>query len=370
MDERNGTRARTIAALLVVSVLLGIGAFGAPTAGTLRVGIPSADAVATTTVTAPGSGTGKALLRDVQVQHTSGTDAVVFQFTGPSLPRVTVVDRAGPLLAVSGQPVPIAGAAVLSVAFSPATAFDLGESCLTDAPAVTPGPGQQAVGVAFTCKNPTIGPWPATRASRAVGESADPAVLLGESVAELLGGPDAAEQAAGFSSPFSPATQGVLLSATIAPDGTAVLDVSPALASVLATPTSSDAQQILRSLDGTVQQFASVTGAEYRMGGSCAAFFAWLGQACAPRTSTDLTDAAVAPTYTGPARVTGPTTNVTEAAAVSDFEATLVWGIGLRADVPVTVRSDPATARIIIGIPPAPTPTTVVPVVVAPRYTG
>jgi hypothetical protein len=220
--------------------------------------------------------------------------------------------------------------------------------------------------------NPTPGPWPATRAPRAVTASADPAILLGEAVAELLGGPDAAEQSAGFSSPFSPATQGLLLSATIGPDGTAVLDVAPALASVLAAPTSSDAQQILRSLDGTVQQFASVTGAEYRLGGSCAAFFAWLGQGCAPRTATDLNDAAVAPTYTGPDRVTGPTTNVTEAVAVSDFEATLVWGIGLRADVPVTVRSDPATARIIIDIPPAPTPTptTVAPVVVAPRYTG
>lgn len=369
MELRNWNRRRVLGVFVVALAVLplGVGAFGPQTGA-----VPSASAAATTTVTAPSSGPGKALLTGVQVQSSNGIDSVVFQFTGPSTPLVTVTDRTGPLLAISGQPVAIAGTAVLSVSFFPASAFDLGDPCLDAAPAVTPVPGQQVVGVAFTCKNPTGGPWPASRASRAVTASADPSVLLGEAVAELLGGPNVAEQQAGFSSPFTPATHGLLLSATIDAGGHAVLDFDPSLASVLAIPTSSDAQQILRSLDGTLAPFTTITGAEYRLGGSCTAFFAWLGQPCTPRTPTDLIDAAVAPTYTGPARVTGPTSNVTEAAAVSDFEATLVWGIGLRADVPVTVRSDPATFRVTIDIPRAPTPppTTVAPVVGSPRFTG
>jgi hypothetical protein len=352
-------------AVLVAAVALGGSASGSPTAPrTLAQPI-------TDTVTTPASGTGGALLSGVQVRSAGGVDEVVFQYTGPDLPQVSVyqVDQ---LLTIPGEPVPVDGAAVLGVSMFPASAFDLGNACTEAAPAVVPGAGQKAVGVAFTCKNPTAGPWPAVRASRAVTESADPSTLLAEAVTELLGGPNAAEQSAGFSSPFTAATGSLLVSATVAADGSAIVDLDQSLATVLPAPSSSVAEEVLRNLDGTLQQFPSITSAEYRLGGSCTAFFAWLGQACAPRTSSDLADAGFARTYTGPDRVTGATVNVTEAVIVSDFEATLAWGIGLRVDVPVTVRSDPEAFRVIVEVPqsPASPPTTVSPVAATPSFTG
>jgi hypothetical protein len=47
--------------------------------------------------------------------------------------------------------------------------------------------------------------------------------------------------------------------------------------------TSAGSQILLRELDATVFQFPSVRSVEYRINGSCAAFFEWLQLACAVR---------------------------------------------------------------------------------------
>lgn len=57
-----------------------------------------------------------------------------------------------------------------------------------------------------------------------------------------------------------------------------------------------------------------------------------------------------APTYTGPDRVTGPTTTVTEVVATGDFEANLSWVVGLdtRAPFSVTLLADPV--RLVVDV--------------------
>lgn len=59
-------------------------------------------------------------------------------------------------------------------------------------------------------------------------------------------------------------------------------------------------------------------------------------------------------TYTGPARVTGDTSVVTEAVRTGDFEATLSWAVGLDRRVPfsVTVLTDPL--RLVVDLRSAP----------------
>ena len=69
-----------------------------------------------------------------------------------------------------------------------------------------------------------------------------------------------------------------------------------------------------------------------------------------PASGVDLDDPGARPTYTGPDRVTGDTTVVTEVVRTGDFEANLEWAIGLRREVPflVSVLRDPS--RIVIDL--------------------
>lgn len=70
----------------------------------------------------------------------------------------------------------------------------------------------------------------------------------------------------------------------------------------------------------------------------------------APASGFDATGTEWEPTYTGPPRVSGDTSLVTELVRTGDFEANLTWVIGLRRQVPfaVTVLSDPV--RLVVDI--------------------
>lgn len=342
-----------IGALAVVVALVAGGSTVAP-AGSLAT---------STTVTAPGQGTGRALLTDVGLAAASpSAGRATFTFAGPSVPAVRVQRITGPvLLSPSGTPVPVAGDAVFSVVLTDATGFDTGTCTVPSGP--TPGPGQAAVGVGFTCASPAPAPWPVVRVPRLVPTPADDSARLTGAVALLLAGPSATEQAAGLSSPFSAATAGTLTSVAIAA-GTATVDLAPALVAALPTP---DGAEVARQLDGTLAQVPGLTGARYTIGGSCAAFTSWTGLASCDRTEQQLATASIVPTYRGPARVEPPSGGagpIVEAVATEDFEAQLGWVLGVAvpagqdAVAAASVSATDRTVVVTVSLVPAPTTTT------------
>ncbi|MCU1370577.1 MAG: uncharacterized protein JWO77_1771 [Ilumatobacteraceae bacterium] len=95
---------------------------------------------------APGDGTGTALLRAVRVGRNAGFERIVFEFEGASMPgyRVQWVD--GPITADgSGETVDVAGEAFLEIVMDPASGVDLSAPQLTiiyDGPDRIPVAGQ------------------------------------------------------------------------------------------------------------------------------------------------------------------------------------------------------------------------------------
>lgn len=69
-----------------------------------------------------------------------------------------------------------------------------------------------------------------------------------------------------------------------------------------------------------------------------------------PASSVDLSGEDVVRTYTGPDRVRGETTNVTEVVRTGDFEANLTWAIGVRATAEFRVIATPSPARIVVEV--------------------
>jgi hypothetical protein len=312
-----------------------------------------------------------ALLTDVEVASNGAADRVVFTFADGVLPEVTVVPAEPPFYDVPGEPVAVAGRSFLRVRMEPASGVDFGVACEPLEPA-TPGPGEAVVVVFWSCVLPgSPGAAPVAPRDRIVAET-DAEGRTAAALEALLAGPTAEERAAGSFSSFSAITAGLLASFTLDPDGTAVVDLDPSLATLLPGASASAASdQLLRELDATVFQTGEVTEAEYRLGGSCDAFFAWLQRDCTLRTPADAAAATYAETYLGPDRVVGATANVTEAVAIEDFEALLVWVIGRSEPTPYTVAtlSDPArivveVAHVVPAAPSAPTATA------RPTFTG
>ena len=65
-----------------------------------------------------------------------------------------------------------------------------------------------------------------------------------------------------------------------------------------------------------------------------------------PRSS----DPAAPRTYTGPDRVRGDTSVVTEVVRTGDFEANLSWAIGVRREVPFRVTVLDGPARVVVDL--------------------
>jgi hypothetical protein len=114
--------------------------------------------------------------------------------------------------------------------------------------------------------------------TRTVPQGADP---LGFALGELLRGPEPEESAVGMSSFFSPATAGLLESVSVDREGHAIVDFEGLLRALIPNAsTSAGSAAMLGELDSTVFQFPEVRSVEYRLDGSCDAFWNWLQRDC------------------------------------------------------------------------------------------
>lgn len=106
-----------------------------------------------------------------------------------------------------------------------------------------------------------------------------PAVLRA-ALEQLLAGPTPAEEAAGLTSFFSAETADALLGVTIR-DGRAIVDLDGTLPDLLpGAGTSNGSAVLVGQLNRTVFQFPTVDEIEYRLDGSCEAFYRWLESDC------------------------------------------------------------------------------------------
>jgi hypothetical protein len=113
------------------------------TATTTTTGLPDASEAQHS---APGDGTGTALLKTVRVGRNPGFERIVYEFAGTSKPgyRVQWVD--GPIVSDgSGEPIDVKGKAFLEMVMEPASGVDLSAPQLTivyDGPDRIPVAGQ------------------------------------------------------------------------------------------------------------------------------------------------------------------------------------------------------------------------------------
>lgn len=95
----------------------------------------------------------------------------------------------------------------------------------------------------------------------------------------LVVGPTQEERADGADSWFSPETAGVIRRVRAA-EGEVVVDFRDLPELIPGASSSAGSEQLLMSLDSTVFQFDWVESVEYRLEGSCDAFWEWLQREC------------------------------------------------------------------------------------------
>lgn len=147
-----------------------------------------------------------------------------------------------------------------------------------EAPAAEPEPGRgdQIVHVYLLCDRP--GDVRAVQAiPRVVPSEREP---LEAALVELFAGPTVAERRAGLGSWFWYRTAPLLHSAELSPDGLAVVDMGNIFLYMNGASTSAGGSALLSQLNHTVFQFPDVTAVEYRIDGSCDAFFYELQSMC------------------------------------------------------------------------------------------
>ena len=98
-------------------------------------------------------------------------------------------------------------------------------------------------------------------------------------LSELVRGPSAAERSAGITSWFSDSTAAAL-EGVDQQGGLLIVNFRGLDRLIPGAGSSAGSAQLLASLDSTVFQFPSVDAVEYRLGGSCQAFWAWLQREC------------------------------------------------------------------------------------------
>jgi hypothetical protein len=134
-------------------------------------------------------------------------------------------------------------------------------------------PGSEAtrVTVVFTREEQPVA------VERPIPAGAPPAVAAVEA---LLRGPDDAERAEGLHSWFSPATAGLLRSVEVDEVGRAVVDFHDLRPVISGASSAAGSEMLLHQLNGTLFALPHVTSVEYRIDGSCEAFWAWLQREC------------------------------------------------------------------------------------------
>ena len=95
----------------------------------------------------------------------------------------------------------------------------------------------------------------------------------------LVAGPTEAERARGLSSWFSDSTAGALRAVDVA-DGFLVVDFEGLERLIPGAGSSAGSAALLGALDSTAFQFEAVDSVEYRLDGSCRAFWEWLQRGC------------------------------------------------------------------------------------------
>jgi spore germination protein GerM len=106
-----------------------------------------------------------------------------------------------------------------------------------------------------------------------------PAVLRA-TLEQLLAGPTPAERARGLSSWFAPETAAMLRDVHLDADGRATIDFHDLRSIIPGASTAAGSRILLNELERTVFQFDTVRSIEYRLNGSCAAFWEWLQRDC------------------------------------------------------------------------------------------
>lgn len=106
------------------------------------------------------------------------------------------------------------------------------------------------------------------------------AAPLDGALRELVAGPTPAEREQDLTSWFSHETHGVIRRVR-AVEGFVTVDFRGELSELIPNAsTSAGSQQLLTALDSTVFQFEWADSVEYRLDGSCAAFWEWLQRSC------------------------------------------------------------------------------------------
>lgn len=104
--------------------------------------------------------------------------------------------------------------------------------------------------------------------------------VLRATLERLLEGPTAAERAAGLSSWFSDQTAGMLRGVHVDDQGRAVVDFQDFSSVISGASSAAGGRILLNELNHTVFQFDTVRSVEYRLEGSCDAFWNWLQSEC------------------------------------------------------------------------------------------
>lgn len=138
----------------------------------------------------------------------------------------------------------------------------------------------RTIEVFFTLGDTTV----AVERSDPVQPAGDPAAdarpALEPSLRALLRGPTAEERTRGLTSWFSAETADLLLGVELDAAGHAIVDFTGLPAVIPNASSSAGSEQLLEQLYGTLFQFPEVRSAEYRLDGSCEAFWNWIQRGC------------------------------------------------------------------------------------------
>lgn len=121
---------------------------------------------------------------------------------------------------------------------------------------------------------------PGEEPQRAHGPAEATARMLEVALREHLAGPTQEEREEGLTSWFSPETAHTLRSVSVDGGGNAVVDFRNLASLIPAASSSAGSAMLLGELNATVFQHPAVSTVEYRLDGSCEAFWNWLQYEC------------------------------------------------------------------------------------------
>lgn len=166
-----------------------------------------------------------------------------------------------------------------SPSVSPSTAPEASEPALSHCEDVAaPAGGGDVVLVFFPCSVQPDADMPST--ARSVEVDLPPVERLRRALVALLDGPTDLERDAGMVGVVPEGSSALHGTVDLASDGLATIDFLPTLSDVTNLSTSAAGGAFLRALRATTLQFDEVTAVEFRLDGSCEAFFEFFQSTC------------------------------------------------------------------------------------------